>query len=363
MNTLSVVIPCYNEERTLEACVREVLKISDEQLKLEIIIVDDCSRDKSRDIARRLAEEIPEIQWIAHERNSGKGAALRTGFSQATGDFVAIQDADLEYDPKDLRRLVEPLASGTADVVFGSRYHSASTHRVLYFWHSLGNRFLTFLSNMFTDLDLSDMETCYKVFRRDVIQSIQIEEDRFGFEPEIVAKIAAKKLRIYEMGISYFGRTYDEGKKIGMRDGWRALYCIFRYNAHRSPAPIQFLCYLIIGALAGSINLAVFISLYLTSFSISASSMTAYILAAGFNYYLCVHWVFRHTSLWSPWGEWLFYGVAVLSTGFIDLWITQTLIGKNWTALSAKITACLCLPLLNFVLRKYLLFFEKSTPG
>jgi glycosyltransferase involved in cell wall biosynthesis len=178
---------------------------------------------------------------LHHDYNRGKGAALRTGFQHATGNFVAVQDADLEYDPQDLKRLLGPLRDGVADAVFGSRFLSHGAHRVLYFWHYLGNALLTFLSNMLTDLNLTDMETCYKVFRRDVIQSITIEEDRFGVEPELVAKVAQQRLRIYEMGISYYGRTYEEGKKIGIKDGFRALYCIFHYNAHRAPLPIQFL--------------------------------------------------------------------------------------------------------------------------
>lgn len=173
----------------------------------------------------------------------GKGAALRTGFKYATGDYVGVQDADLEYDPKDLKRLLKPLVSGEADVVLGSRFRSSESSRVLYFWHYLGNRFLTLLSNMFTDLNLTDMETCYKVFRSDVIKSIDLKEDRFGFEPEVVAKIAQMRIRIFKMGISYRGRTYEEGKKIRIKGGVRALYCIFRYNAHRVPLPIQPLIY------------------------------------------------------------------------------------------------------------------------
>jgi dolichol-phosphate mannosyltransferase len=227
---LSVVIPCYNEEKTLQACVDSVLAIADATLELELIVVDDCSADGSLAVARRLAERTPGLTVIHHPTNQGKGAALRTGFASATGDFVAVQDADREYDPQDLKKLLMPLRTGEADVVLGSRFLSAGYHRVLYFWHSLGNRFLTLLSNMLTDLNLTDMETCYKVFRREVIQSIAIEENRFGFEPEVVAKIAQMRLRIYEMGISYRGRTYAEGKKIGMKDGWRALYCILKYN-------------------------------------------------------------------------------------------------------------------------------------
>ena len=224
--TLSLVIPCYNEEKTLEACVDKVLAIQDDTLALELIVVDDCSKDGSVAVAMRLRERVPGLVVLRHEKNQGKGAALRTGIKHASGDYVAIQDADLEYDPMDLKRLIVPLRNGDADVVLGSRFLSAGHHRVLYFWHSLGNKFLTLLSNMLTDLNLTDMETCYKVFRREVIQSIEIEENRFGFEPEVVAKIAQRRLRIYETGISYSGRTYAEGKKIGVKDGFRAVYCL-----------------------------------------------------------------------------------------------------------------------------------------
>ncbi len=252
---LSLVIPCYNEEKTLEACVEKVIAIADDFLELELIIVDDCSKDQSRLVAKRLSERIPGLVLMHHDVNKGKGAALRTGIAAATGDFVAIQDADLEYDPMDLKRLLVPLRNGEADVVLGSRFLSHGYHRVLDFWHSLGNRFLTLLSNMLTDLNLTDMETCYKVFRREVIQAIEIEEDRFGFEPEVVAKIAQQRLRIYEMGISYRGRTYAEGKKIGMKDGFRALHCILKYNLHNAPWIVQFFFYIFIGGASAIVNL------------------------------------------------------------------------------------------------------------
>lgn len=227
---LSVVVPCYNEERTLEKCVKRVLQVSSEFLQLEIIIVDDCSTDGSHSIACKLADVDPRITIIHHDKNQGKGAALQSGFKKATGDFVAIQDADLEYNPNDILMLLEPLINNEADVVYGSRFLPHGPHRVLYFWHSLGNRFLTLISNMFTNLNLTDMEVCYKIFRREVLQNINLEEKRFGFEPEITAKVARMESRIYEVGISYYGRTYKEGKKIVWKDGIRALWCILKYN-------------------------------------------------------------------------------------------------------------------------------------
>lgn len=228
--TLSIVIPCYNELATIRDAVMAV-KASPVDKK-QIIIVDDCSNDGTRDLLRKEISLMVDT-IIYHERNMGKGAALRTGIAAATGDFVVIQDADMEYDPQEYPLLLEPLISNRADVVFGSRFISDRPHRVLYFWHSVGNRFLTLLSNMFTNLNLTDMETCYKIFRREIIQSINIEENRFGFEPEITSKIAKKGCRIYEVGISYYGRTYEEGKKIGWRDGVRAIYCILKYNLFR----------------------------------------------------------------------------------------------------------------------------------
>jgi glycosyltransferase involved in cell wall biosynthesis len=225
---LSIVVPVYNEQATIRQLVAAVQAVP---LDKEIIIVDDGSTDGTRAILGGMSPESATV--IFHERNMGKGAALRSGFRHATGDIVIIQDADLEYDPRQYPKLIQPILDGNADVVYGSRFITGDYHRVHYFWHMLGNKFLTLLSNMLTNLCLTDMETCYKAFRREIIQQICIKENRFGFEPEITAKLARLNLRIYEVGISYAGRTYQEGKKIGWRDGFSALRCILKYNLLR----------------------------------------------------------------------------------------------------------------------------------
>jgi glycosyltransferase involved in cell wall biosynthesis len=224
---LSVVMPCYNEVATVRDCVKRVLE---SPYTAELLIVDDGSTDGTRSILAELEGEDPRVRVLLQPVNAGKGSALRRGFREATAPFVIVQDADLEYDPADYGPLVEPLIDGRADVVYGSRFMGGAAHRVLYFWHSVGNKLLTLASNAFTDLNLTDMETCYKAFRREVIQSIDLCEDRFGIEPELTAKVARGRWRVYEVGISYDGRTYAEGKKIGWRDGVRAFYCIVRYS-------------------------------------------------------------------------------------------------------------------------------------
>ena len=235
--TLSIIIPAYNEEKTIHLILDKVKAVELIQgLKKELIIVNDCSKDDTKGAVLRYQQENPEldIQFFEHEVNKGKGAALHTGIKEATGEFLIIQDADLEYDPQEYNRLLKPVLDDFADVVYGSRFKGGYPHRILFFWHSIGNKFLTFLSNTLTNLNLTDMETCYKLFRSEIIKGLELKENRFGFEPEVTAKISRiPKLRIYEVGISYYGRTYEEGKKINWKDGFRAIYCIFKYNIFR----------------------------------------------------------------------------------------------------------------------------------
>lgn len=232
--TLSIIVPAYNEERSIQNILNKILEVQlIQDIQKEIIIVNDCSKDETEQKVLEFKQQHPDVSivYMKHDVNKGKGAALRTGFQSATGDFVIVQDADMEYDPNEFNVLVKPILDGFADVVYGSRFMGGNPHRILFFWHTIGNKMLTFASNLFTNLNLTDMETCYKMFRREIIQGIRLKENRFGFEPEVTAKVSKiPKIRIYEVGISYYGRTYEEGKKIGMKDAFRALYCIIRYN-------------------------------------------------------------------------------------------------------------------------------------
>jgi len=361
-HTLSILVPCYNEESTLASCIEQVLAVEDSQLQLEILIIDDCSSDKSVEVAEALIVKHPQIRLLRHEVNRGKGAALHTGIREATGEFLAIQDADLEYNPLELKTLVQPLIEDRADVVFGSRYLKGNEGRVLYFWHTLMNKGLTLFSNMFTDLGLTDMETCYKIFKTPLVQSLDLVEERFGFEPEVVAKVSRAGWRAYEIGISYHGRTFEEGKKIGWKDGIRALYCIMHYGAATAPLPMQFMIYFLIGSTAALFNLAIFGAMtYGEAFSVNIAVTAAYLAAALLNYWLCILILFRHNARWGSALEFLIYGAVVVFGLGIDVFATQALIQFDTPSLLAKGLASVVLFVANFWMRKMFVFPEKQS--
>ena len=332
--------------------------MSSDTLSLELIIVDDCSTDNSSIVAEKLSIIHPEVRFVKHTHNQGKGAALRTGFQHASGDFVGIQDADAEYDPRDYLKMLKPLRQGRADVVYGSRYLRPRSRRVLYFWHTWMNRSLTFVSNMFSNLDISDMETCYKLFRREVIQSIapQLQENRFGFEPEVTARVAQMGCRVHECAISYEPRSYEEGKKIGWKDGVRALYCILHYSAHTAPLPMQILLYFFIGLLCALVNLGAFATLTGLGLGLAPAVFLAFVLAAACNYLLCIAILFRHKARWSAGGEIVAYILTITIMGALDYAITAGLAALGLSVLWSKFWATLVGFVGNFIFRKYLVF-------
>jgi glycosyltransferase involved in cell wall biosynthesis len=359
---LSIIIPVFNEERTIHLILNKVKDVHlINQIEKEIILVNDCSSD---DTERVIGEYITansslNIRYFKHEINQGKGAALHTGISKATGEYLIIQDADLEYDPHEYNDLLKPVILGFADVVYGSRFLGGNPHRILFFWHTIGNKILTTISNMFTNLNLTDMETCYKLFDTKIIQSIPLNEKRFGFEPEVTAKISRiPKIRIYEVGISYYGRTYEEGKKIGWKDGVRALYSIVRYNARQSKLS-QFLIYVLIGGISALLNLLLFLFL-IKSFSSAVSAVIAFYAAATLNYWLCIKLLFRKNVRWENWHEYLVYYVIVSLIALVDLFSTVELISLGLTPAISKTIAIIIGFIANFLVRVYVIFPEKN---
>ena len=359
--SLTLIVPCYNEAATLETCIDRVLQLRDHGVDLEVIIVDDCSSDGSLGVARSIEEKHAAVRVLAHEVNRGKGAALRTGFEQARGDFVGVQDADLEYDPLQYLDLLKPLLDDEADVVFGSRYLRPESRKVLYFWHSWMNKSLTFVSNMLTNLDLTDMETCYKLFRRELVQSFELKEDRFGFEPEVVAKVAQSGCRVWEVAIDYKPRSFEEGKKINWKDGVRALYCILHYSAHSAQTPVQVLLYLLIGGISAVANILIFVLAMAFGLPLLGSIVTSFALAAALNYFLCIAILFRHKARWSAPGEVVMYLVTLSVMGLFDVAVTLGLAGLGAVPVLAKVVAAGLGFIGNFAFRKYLVFPEKTT--
>ena len=367
---LSLIVPMFNEENHIAKCIKEVQKLSvGQNFSLEIILVDDASTDNSPTIAKEIAAQNPNIRLLQHGKNQGKGAALRTGLIYASGDFVGIQDADMEYDPMDYLILLEPLLDGRADVVYGSRYLKPQTRRVLYFWHTWMNKMLTKLSNMFTNLDISDMETCYKLFSRKVIADIapKLKENRFGFEPEITARVAQGRWRVYESAVSYNPRTFEEGKKIGWKDGVYALYCILHYGANSAPVIMQVLLYFFIGFVSLAINLIAFI--IFTRFEIltlEPAIVTSIIISSVCNYLLCVAILFRHKARWNTALEIFWYAFCVLIVAIADFALTKFLISKVWFFNAhwsfAKLISSSVGFVFNFYARKMLVFYERKKP-
>lgn len=355
---LSLVIPCYNEEATLRPCVQRCMALKEHGIRLELVIVDDCSTDGSVRVAEELAAEYPEITLIRQPRNMGKGYALRTGFRHASGDYIGIQDADSEYDPLDYREMLQPLLQGKADVVYGSRYLRPDSRRVLYFWHTWMNRSLTFVSNMFTNLDITDMETCYKLFTRDAIGRItpQLKENRFGFEPEVTELISRQGLRLYECAIHYQPRSYEEGKKITWKDGVRALYCILHYGAPYAPLPMQIILYFFIGLICAVANIFLFGIFTSSGLALLPAVVTAFVISAALNYLLCLAILFRHKARWSATGEIFAYVVTVVCMCMLDYICTAGFIFLGLAPVWAKAWSTLIGFAGNFLLRKFYVF-------
>ena len=362
MTILSLIIPVYNEEKSLEKIIERTFELKEQlnNIELELIIVDDCSSDNSYEIAKSLASD--NIKVYRHNKNQGKGAALKTGFLEATGDFIGIQDADMEYNPLDYIKLLKPLLEDKADVCYGSRYLKRQERRVLYFWHTFMNKGLTYLTNMYSNLDITDMETCYKLFKKDVIKNIapKLKENRFGFEPEVTMYVAQGKYRVYECAISYNPRTYEEGKKINAKDGLRALYCIMHYGGQDAPIPMQFLIYLFIGGLSAIVNIILFLFLMKFKISLLYSVWIAFIISALVNYLLCIALLFKHKARFSTFGEIIAYIITLAIMGSLDYYFTSLLLLLHFNNFYSKAFSSLIGVIGNFLFRKYFVFAKKK---
>ena len=356
---VTVVIPCYNERDTLPTLITRLRAIEDDRLALDIHIVDDGSTDGSQRIARELSRKHDNVRATSLEVNRGKGAALRVGFRAARGDFVAIQDADLEYDPRDLKRMIDHLREKGADVVVGSRFLNGDIRSAPSIWHSLGNRIITRLSNLLTGLNLTDIEVCYKVFRREALEGIELRENRFGIEPELIAKIAEKRLRFYEIGISYSPRTYQEGKKIGIADGIRALYCVFYYNAYRAPILPQLILFLLFGAVGILLDVSLFAFMRNAGVETSRSIVIAFLISASYQVCLVNPLLFRKGSRWKQALEPIVHGVGLIAAAVVDFSMFGVLNGLNMPFEPAKTLAIFAALLGLYFYYRFLLFSPK----
>lgn len=363
MKKFNLIVPCYNEEQSLDVLVRKrILTLKDKcaqeyDLDLELIIVNDASTDKSLELATKLQKEFSWIKVLTHKINQGKGAAIKTGLAYADGDYVGIQDADEEYNPMNYLKLLQPMLEGKADVVYGSRYLRPDNRRILSFWHTLMNKFLTLCSNMFSGLDITDMETCYKLFTGKVAKELaaKLEEPRFGFEPEITAYVAQGKYRLWECAIDYVPRTYEEGKKITYKDGFRALYCILHYNSPWAPLPMQILLYIFIGGICALVNLLFFL-IFREFLSLYGAVAGAFFGAAILNYWLCTVLLFSHKPFWSGKTECLLYILTMFVMGSCDMFLTYVMMTCGMGSGAAKLIASLICFWGNFAFRKYLVF-------
>lgn len=352
---LSLIIPCYNEESTLKNCVESCLLLKNHNIDLELIIVDDCSTDNSLEIAHQLQKDHEEIVILQNKVNLGKGASVQQGFKVAHGEYVGIQDADMEYDPLDYLELLKPIEENKADVVYGSRYLRSETRKVHYFWHTWMNKTLTFISNMFSNFDLSDMAACYKLFRRDVVEKItpMLKENRFSFDAEVTTIISRLNVRVFECTIHYSPRTYEEGKKIGWKDGVRALYCLFYYGSPYAALPMQLIIYFFINLISAIANFTLYSICLYCNYSILFSVLLSFIVGFVVNQSLTVFSLFKDKKEWK---NFHLYYIFIIIACMFDLGITTLLINAGFSAINSRIISIVIGFIANFALRRYQIF-------